>query len=251
MEESGCQLITYPWAKVHDRPTLRCPRDTQTKPTNHIIMKKINIAVLTSCGLLTNAFAGQPTYVPSSKTYKAPEPIVCFSEHEWQVDLFGQYSVGEGPHQAGIFRDHGWGGGIGINYFFTRNLGLGVDAAWLYAKESDISLSPRELLRERIRDRFDDSNDNDHTTIHNFSGSLIWRFPLDEHCLAPYIYVGGGCHVDGEQWASAHGGVGVEYRIQPQKYGVFLDGRWTYLGDRFGHGDLNFFSTRLGFRFIF
>jgi hypothetical protein len=214
-------------------------------------MKKINIAVLTSCGLLTTAFAGEPTYVPSSKTYKAPEPIVCFSEHEWQVDLFGQYSVGEGPHQAGIFRDHGWGGGIGINYFFTRNLGLGVDAAWLYAKESDISLSPRELLRERIRDRFDDSNDNDHTTIHNFSGSLIWRFPLDEHCLAPYIYVGGGCHVDGEQWASAHGGVGVEYRIQPQKYGVFLDGRWTYLGDRFGHGDLNFFSTRLGFRFIF
>jgi len=214
-------------------------------------MKKINIAVIISCGLLTNAFAGE-VYVPSSKTFKAPEPIVCFTEHEWQVDLFGQYSVGEGPHQAGIFRDHGWGGGIGINYFFTRNLGLGVDAAWLYAKESDISLSPRELLRERIRNRFDDdSNDNDHTTLHNFSGSLIWRFPLDEHCLAPYIYVGGGCHVDGEQWASAHGGVGVEYRIQPQKYGVFLDGRWTYLGDRFGHGDLNFFSTRLGFRFIF
>ena len=225
------------------------PRDAQTKPNqrSYIIMKQINVALIASCGLLTNAFAGTPVV---SKDYKAPEPIVCFHEHEWQFDVFGQYSVGEGPHQAGTFRDHGWGGGVGVNYFFTRNLGLGIDAAWLYAKESDISLSPRELLRERIRNRLDDSNDNDHTTIHNFSGSLIWRFPIDEHCLAPYIYVGGGCHVDGEQWASAHGGVGVEYRLQ-EKYGVFLDGRWTYFGDRFGHGDLNQFGSRLGFRLIF
>jgi len=58
----------------------------------------------------------------------------CFSDHEWQVDLFGQYSVGEGPNQVGLFRDHGWGGGIGLNYFFSRNIGLGIDAAWLDAK---------------------------------------------------------------------------------------------------------------------
>jgi hypothetical protein len=44
--------------------------------------------------------------------------------------------------------------------------------------------------------------------------------------------------------------VGVEYRFTQGK-GVFVDGRWTYLGDRFGHGDLNYFSTRIGFRFAF
>jgi hypothetical protein len=193
--------------------------------------KYLGITLIASVGVLGSGFAGTPVV---SKEYKAPEPIVCFTEHEWQVDLFGQYSVGEGPHQAGIFRDHGWGGGIGINYFFTRNFGLGVDAAWLAAKEAPYLATETEK-----------------TAIHNFSGSLIYRMPIDHLCLAPYIYAGGGYHVDGEDWASAHGGVGVEFRIEPQKYGVFLDGRWTYLGDRFGHGDLNFFSTRLGFRFIF
>jgi len=209
-------------------------------------MKKINVAIIASCGLLSNAFAGTP--MVSSKEYKAPAPVLCFHEHEWQVDLFGQYSVGEGPHQAGTFRDHGWGGGVGINYFFTRNLGLGIDAAWLYATEApgrDFTFRGRTFHTDR------DFGDSDQTTIHNFSGSLILRFPIDEHCLAPYIYAGGGCHVDGDQWASAHAGVGLEYRFQPEKYAVFLDGRWTYFGDRFGHEDLNQFGTRLGFRFIF
>jgi hypothetical protein len=193
--------------------------------------KTLGITLIVSSGLIASGFAGTPIV---SKEYKAPEPIVCFSEHEWQVDLFGQYSVGEGPHQAGIFRDHGWGGGIGINYFFTRNIGLGVDAAWLAAKEAPYV-----------------AGDTERTALHNFSGSLICRFPIDHLCLAPYLYAGGGYHVDGEDWASAHGGVGVEYRIQPQKLGLFMDGRWTYLGDRFGHGDLNFFSTRLGVRIVF
>ena len=125
--------------------------------------------------------------------------------------------------------------GIGVNYFFTRNVGIGVDATWLYAKEASDT----------------DGVEGDHTTIHNFTGSLIFRLPMDESCLAPYFFVGGGFHVDGEQWASAHAGVGIEYRIVPQKVGLFADGRWTYLGDRFGNDDLNFFSTRLGVRFVF
>jgi hypothetical protein len=193
-------------------------------------MKSIGIAFIISCGLLGIAFAGSPTYSYSGKEAKAPEPLLCFHEHEWQFDIFGQYSVGEGPNQAGLFRDHGWGGGVGINYFFTRNFGLGVDAAWLRAKESD---------------------GGDITTIHNFTGSLIFRAPIDHLCLAPYLYAGGGCSVDGDQWATAHAGAGLEWRITPEKYGVFLDGRWTYLGDRFGSEDLNFFSTRVGFRFVF
>jgi hypothetical protein len=197
---------------------------------------KTTLALVTSLTCVIPLFAG--TLTLENKGYKAPVPTPCFADQEWQVDLFGQYSVGEGPHHAGIFRDHGWGGGIGVNYFFTRNLGIGVDAAWLYANEADY-----------VSNRNDDS-DNGHTTLHNFSGSLIFRAPIDDLCLAPYAYVGGGATVDGEQWASAHGGVGVEYRFAERK-GVFVDGRWTYLGDRFGHGDLNYFSTRIGFRFAF
>ena len=179
------------------------------------------------------ATAGTPiTYGKETKETITP-PDTCFAEHEFQIDIFGQYSVGEGPNEVQLFRDHGWGGGIGFNYFFTRNWGVGVDAAWLYAKEG-----PAVDVEEG------------HTVLHNFSGSLIFRIPIDELCLAPYIYAGGGAAVDGEQWATAHGGVGVEYRFAPGK-GIFVDSRWTYLGDRYGLDDLNYFSTRVGFRLTF
>ena len=201
-------------------------------------MKTVTAAALAAVALSTAALGGPEPVTMGKETKQVYTETPCFSDHEFQLDIFGQYSVGEGPNQVGLFRDHGWGGGIGLNYFFSRNIGIGVDAAWLDAKEAPFG--------RRTSDDGDDS-----TTIHNFSGSLIFRVPIDSMCLAPYVYLGGGASVDGEQWATAHGGVGVEYRIVPQKIGVFLDGRWTYLGDRFGHDDLNFFSTRLGMRFVF
>lgn len=196
-------------------------------------MKKLTISLLAVLGLIGSAFAGHE--MVSSKEYKQPAPPEgCFNDRELQVDVFGSYAIGEGPSQVGLFRDHGWGGGIGVNYFFARNFGVGVDATWLYAKEVGTV-----------------DNGGDKTTIHNFTGSFIVRLPNDATCLAPYLFVGGGFHVDGDQWASAHGGLGIEYRIVPNKVGLFADGRWTYFGDRYGHDDLNHFSTRLGVRFVF
>jgi hypothetical protein len=200
-------------------------------------MKKLTSAIALSLACSAAAFAG--TAVQSGKDYKHQIPPVddtCFKAHEWQFDVFGQYSVGEAG-RAGVFHDHGWGGGVGINYFLTRNLGLGVDAAWLDVKE-DPRFSSNVV-------------DGDSTALHSFSGSVIWRFPIDHLCLAPYVYVGGGFQVDGKQWASAHGGAGLEYRIRPDHFGVFVDGRWTYLGDRQEVNDINFFSARVGFRLLF
>src|SRR5215210_3694712 len=134
---------------------------------------KTTTSILAALALASTAFAGDKV-VSSHKDYRAPEPE-CFRAHELQLDLFGQYSIGNGPDHAGTFRDHGWGGGLGINYFFTRNLGLGVDAAWLSAKEAPYSASS-----------------TDRTEIHNFSASLICRFPIDRICVAPYLFAGGG-----------------------------------------------------------
>ena len=187
---------------------------------------KTTCTLLASVAMIAVASAGERT-VTIDKGYKAPEPLDCFKDQELSIDLFGQYTDGNAPSHAGPIRDHGWGGGVGINYFFTRNIGIGVDAAWLYGRDLG----------------------GENTTIHNFSGSLIARFPIE--CFAPYIYVGGGAAVDGEQWASAHAGVGAEWRLQPQKFGVFVDARWTYYGDRFGHEDLNNFSGRVGLRWVF
>ena len=180
--------------------------------------------------------AGSPMSSIGKDFNKSVVDESCFRAHEWQYDVFGQYSVGKSG-RAGVFREHGWGGGVGLNYFFTRNLGLGVDAAWLDVKED-----PRFGRRDA---------DGDSTALHSFSGSAIFRLPMDRLCLAPYVYAGGGFHVDGEQWASAHGGAGLEYRVKPNRFGVFVDGRWTYLGDREEREDLNFFSGRAGFRVVF
>lgn len=191
---------------------------------------KTTLTLLAVAAFAGTAFAG--TRVVESKTHVVPE-TECFRAHELSLDMFGQYSDGNAPDHAGTIRDHGWGGGIGINYFVTRNFGIGTDAAWLVAKEA-----PYAGTRGK-------------TTIHNFSASLIYRFPIDRICTAPYIFAGGGVAVDGDQWAVAHAGVGIEHRIVPNKVGLFTDARFNYYGDRFGRGDLNNFAVRAGVRIVF
>lgn len=194
-------------------------------------MKKLVFGLVATVALAATSLAGTATYRSGKtyKEYKGTETPTCFSDTELQVDIFGTYAVGEGPNQVGLFRDHGWGGGIGVNYFFARYFGLGVDGYWLDTK----------------------SRGGDDVVVHNVTGSLILRYPIDSICLAPYLFAGGGGHFDGDNWASAHVGAGLEYRVVPNKIGIFLDGRWTYLGDRFGSNDLNFTAIRTGIRWVF
>lgn len=177
-----------------------------------------------------SAFAGERT-VSLGKSYKQPAPEECFGPQELQIDFFGQYYDGNSPFHAGPVRDHGWGGGVGINKFFNYNLGFGVDASWVNAEENA-------------------SLGSDETVIHHYSASLIYRWPIQDKCIAPYIYVGGGVACDGESWGFGHAGLGVEFRLKPQKLGIFIDGRWTYYGDRFNHGDQNNIGARVGLRWV-
>ena len=202
-------------------------------------MKKLTLSLLAITGLVGTSLAGQPM-VSSGKTSKEYKPIVedlCFKDQELQFDIFGAYADGNHPH-AGPIDEHGWGGGIGFNYFFTRMIGIGADATWLYARDNDGSDGRR-------------NDDRSTTIVHNFSSSLIFRFPMDSACLAPYVFLGGGFHVDSEQWASAHAGAGIEYRVVPQRIGLFSDVRFTYFGDRYGDGDHNNIMARAGVRFVF
>jgi hypothetical protein len=201
-------------------------------------MKKLAFSLLAAAAaLVSTSNAGTQVYA-AGKEYKAPvvPEVGCFLDQELQIDIYGAYNDGNGHNHAGPIREHGWGGGVGINYFFARNIGIGVDATWIYADENAAAGN-------------DDSSDN--TVFHNITGSLIFRFPIDEMCLAPYAFIGGGFHVDGDQWASAHAGLGLEYRIVPNKVGLFTDARWTYFGDRYGHGDQNNVLVKAGVRFVF
>jgi hypothetical protein len=199
-------------------------------------MKKLTFSLVACLSLAGPCFAGHRT-VSSGKDYKAPQAPMegCFKDQELQLDIFGAYADGNALDHAGPLQDHGFGGGLGVNYFFTRMVGLGVDATGLYGRES----------------RHNGAIDPKHTTVYNFTGSVILRFPIDSKCLAPYVFAGGGFHTDGDNWASAHGGLGVEYRVVPQKIGIFTDARWTYYGDRYGNGDQNNAMARAGIRLVF
>jgi hypothetical protein len=197
-------------------------------------MKRLVFGFATLIAVAATSFAGTEMSAPASKEYKQVETPTCFSDHEWQADVFGAYQVGNGPDHAGPIHDHGWGGGVAVNYFFMRYLGLSAEGTWLQGHDN------------RAAD-----NDSKSTQFQSATGSLIFRYPIDKWCLAPYAFIGGGATMDGSAWAVGHVGVGVEYRIVPNKLGVFVDGRWNYYGDRYGHDVQNNFLIRAGTRLVF
>ncbi len=202
-------------------------------------MKKIGCCFAVCLTLAASCFAGP---MAPSKEYKAVEPTPCFGDHEFQADIFGAYAVTEAG-QGAVIHDHAWGAGGGLNYFFTRWFGLGVDGTWLYGKPDN----------RRLDDDFDNNDHRKARSIGATSGSIILRYPIDSICLAPYLFVGGGAQWGAGCFGTAHWGGGVEYRIVPQKVGLFVDGRFTVLNDRSETRIHNphFALVRAGLRFVF
>lgn len=125
---------------------------------------------------------------------------------------------------SGLFEaDHAWGGGVGLNYYFLRYLGFGVEGDWLDGGE----------------------------TIHLVDGNVFLRYPITfnigekQRGLAPYLFGGYGTKFDGVKWGVAHAGAGVEFRICPG-FAIFVDGRYV-----FGHTDGDAGLFRSGVRFVF
>lgn len=191
-------------------------------------MKKQILTLCSLAALPSLCWAG-------SKAPLAPPPQLAppaFQANELQLDIFGAYGVGKGPDHAGPFADHAWGGGLGLNYFLTNNLGIGVDADIKQGRENHAVGTERRDFKQ-------------------FTGSLIYRMPYEDWGIAPYGYLGGGVTTDKEDLASAHAGLGVEYRLAPNQIGLFADARWTYYGERLGRGDQNNVQIRTGIRLMF
>ena len=173
-------------------------------------MKKIAFSLIACMSLASGAFAGHQ--MAGGKDYKGGPATPCFQDQEFQLDVFGLYGWStEGSH------DNGFGGGIGANYFFLRNLGVGVDAS--------------------VRDAS--------SALWNASASLIVRFPIEgSTCLAPYILAGGGVQTNGTTHGSFHAGGGLEFRLNPG-LGIFGEGRYIWAGND------DQAQARLGVRIVF
>jgi len=214
---------------------------------NHLTAAILCILAATSTG-----FAGQD--VSFSKDAKDTKQVLTeeplFKDHEFQMADFAIYQVGNGPTHAGVFREHAWGEGDEISYFFTRNIGIGAEYYGSYAHESpDTNLG-----------RF-----SNHTVeLNHVGGMLFLRAPMESLHFAPYAYVGGGADLGDRKWGGVYVGAGFEYRFfqhwisfAAKRVGLFVDARWTYLGDRYfpddnqARGDLNYFAVRAGVRFTY
>jgi len=148
-----------------------------------------------------------------------------YTAQELSLDLFGSYLNPEGKFND-LFNtslNHGfWGGGAGLNYFITRELGIGTDF--------NISSKP------------DDANLVDYVV-----GNLYGRLPLGNSGLAPYIFGGGGRAMSPTYQWTYGGGVGLEYRLNPIT-GLFSDARFLW-GDK---GTIyNELVIRAGVRLVF
>ena len=145
-----------------------------------------------------------------------------YQAYEFNVDLFGSGSVGQSTLEniSGdrIKHDGRLGAGAGLSYFFTRNIGLGVDA---YSENAG------------------------HSFVDSASLNLIARLPLGESGFSPYILGGGGRQFDPIELWYGQAGAGIEYRFT-RHVGLFTDGRYV-----FTDGTPNYGLFRLGLRVAF
>ena len=177
-----------------------------------MIMTRMNVWIMSAVCL--------PIATAMAQTESNPGAL--FRADETSLDLFGTVSVGQETidHLSGnrIEDDGELGLGVGLNHFFTRVFGVGIDA-----------------YSENTHGPF----------VDNASANLILRFPFDKIHLAPYIYGGGGYQFEpGEVWFAQVGG-GLEVRFS-QNVGLFADARYVMTD-----GTENFGVARLGLRFGF
>ncbi len=145
-----------------------------------------------------------------------------YRAHELSMDIFGSASLGKYSldhfSNARVRQNTRLGAGVGLNYFFTRNFGIGGD---LY------------------------SEDTSGAFIDSASANMILRLPLGHSGFSPYAFGGGGYQFDLAKVWFAQVGAGIEYRFT-KHVGAFLDGRWVFPDKTKYYG-----VARLGLRYAF
>jgi hypothetical protein len=220
-------------------------------------MKKYIITGVMAAVAATSAFAGTMT---ASKEVAPVEAPCLFRDNELQLDAFGLGDfykgangnfvgnlTGTGAEGRQISGRPAWGGGLGLNYFFARYFGLGIEQ----------SLFGRNSNTVGNTDPFNYGYTRWQTT-----GNLFFRYPICSWNLAPYLMVGGGAQygnvpniqvTPGVRYRMAgqgfgHVGGGLEYRVT-ETIGLFSDARYLFSGvDGLANNQLQW---RYGLRFAF
>jgi len=160
------------------------------------MIKLINSTVYISATIVALAAipARAADYVANQMddTYRAGE----LSLDGFGTASFSEYTINHLSTQR-VNDDTKLGAGVGANYFFTRNLGVGAEA---YSQN--------------------DGGD----FVNNVTANVLARLPLGDSGFAPYALGGGGYRFQEVQTWLVQGGGGIEYRFC-KHLGIFLDAR--------------------------
>jgi hypothetical protein len=144
----------------------------------------------------------------------AADNELLYKAGEFQVDIFGLGS------EQRITASKSLGAGVGLNYFVSRNIGLGVEAF---------------------------SYNTGHATVDQVGLNLIGRIPLTKFSgFAPYFMFGSGYNIEIDEY-NVNAGGGLEYRLF-KNIGAFSDIR-TYTSTTKGN-DVSLLA-RVGVRLSF
>jgi hypothetical protein len=135
-----------------------------------------------------------------ARTAPPPDDENLYHACELSVDGYGVAALHEYDFNNGARARHDlrWGGGAGVNYFFTRFVGIGGDA---YAISTH------------------------HSFVDTTTGNIILRVPLGNTGIAPYVFGGAGYQFQGIDQVVGGGGAGIEFRPVPH-FGIFVDARY-------------------------
>ncbi len=137
----------------------------------------------------------------SGKQPLPPQPPVapdcdCFAPGV-ELSLFG----------SGIVTDQNdeLGGGAGLGFFFTENFGINT-SYHVFATD------PSEQ--------------------HFATVDLVFRMPIQELCIAPYVFGGGGVVTNGETDGLWRLGGGIDIRLEAMGcVGIFVDASYNWIGN--------------------
>jgi hypothetical protein len=176
-------------------------------------LKKLLVMTVLACGTLSALAQTTTTTTYWNDHFRYDRTsATLYNPGEVTLDLFGTYADRD---RFGNDGDQ-WGGGLGLNFFLNRYIGIGADS---YLEEWKWP--------------------------YRVNGSAIFRLPIDSVGLAPYVFGGGGREFKyAPQW-TFHAGGGLEFRVN-QHTGIFADGRRVW-PDKTPDYTLVRFGMRLGF----
>lgn len=180
-----------------------------------------------SSGILTAAFtviflASAGHSLAQSPYFQTSTTSGRYRAKEASMDFFASYLKSE--HGLSHVFDNGlsggsMGGGLGMNYFFSQDVGMGTDL---------------------------NIPNNGGAFVDSYTVNIIYRLPLGSSGLAPYFSGGGGRSYDpSTQWIG-QAAVGLEYRSD-SKAGLFVDARYVW-GEKHSSDNL---LLRAGLRMVF